>query len=83
MKYSNITPATGWCFCGVGPSGPIVFPIAVWAQTEEGEVIGLISIMSEPAGHRVAKLIPLPSINGQYKRETELSIAEFDSLRKS
>lgn len=88
MKYQNIIPATGWFYCGVGREGdgPIVFPLAVWAQTEDG-VIGLISV---PGGGnedtiqgKTCRLIPVPPLRGVYKAESELTADELAASKRS
>lgn len=79
MSYKTLVPAQDWV-CVVFPVAPrnelVVWRVAVWALTEEGEVVGLISV---PGGGeddevmgKTCGLIPPPPLRSVYKHISEL-----------
>lgn len=85
VKYESIIPATGWFFCADSAAGKIVYPLAAWAQAEEGGVFGLVSV---PGGGddnvmgKICRLNSVPPIRGVYKIQAELTEEELQRLTK-
>jgi len=87
MSYTSIAPAHEW-YCVVLPSKfnpkPIVWPVAVWALTEKGDVVGLISVASggpdDISKNPIGRLITPPPLAVIYKHKDELAEAELESL---
>jgi hypothetical protein len=86
--YKTQTPATDWYFVhpnAVEGKPPIVHQIALWAQKEDGETIGLIA-----AGERyqVAKerktphLVSVPPVAGRNIHLSELTKQEREQANK-
>lgn len=72
----TISPANGWFF--VFPNNnnsgyPLTFMrIAVWRSTEEGQVEGLLSFVSNPQDGRHNTLVATPNVKGWYVHENDL-----------
>jgi len=43
-----------------------IFPVAVWAENDDGEMIGLIGNVESKEGSSPTKLISPPPLNGMY-----------------
>ena len=71
-SFKNIIPCSGWFFEETDTG--IAFPVAVWAQLENGEVIGLISVNMKEAvtSDNVARLVTPPPVGGHYVLEKDL-----------
>ena len=85
-SYKQIIPADGWFFVAQDHDKFIVFPLAVWALTEDGSVIGLIGNVLGGAEHEsssyksTVRLVAVPPIVGSYKRRDELSASEIEAI---
>lgn len=89
MIYKTITQADNWFYVveknehGIGPT---VQRIAAWAQNEEGDVIGLMSVTkggyNDPQGRSTNGLIQIPPLRGVYKHKDELSVEEIELSKK-
>lgn len=71
MKYLSLTPATDWFFVHKSEDARrphAIHRIAVWAITENGEVIGLIPVNDPRVTNGLtAKLVAPPPIEGEYR----------------
>lgn len=89
MIYKTITQADNWFYVveknehGIGP---IVMRVAAWAQNEEGDVNGLISVTKggydDLQGKSTNGLIQIPPLRGVYKHKDELSEEEIALSKK-
>lgn len=87
MAYKSIASVSDWYFVS-SPIPPqnelIVWHLAAWALTAEGEVIGLVSV---PGGGpddtvmgKTCRLVSVPPLKGVYKQRAELSPDEHTAL---
>ncbi|WP_154723941.1 hypothetical protein [Vibrio cyclitrophicus] len=87
-KYNQITSADGWYFVHENVVDKddkpyVVYRVAVWALDEENDVIGLIHASGLPLDNtQTPKLISPPPVQGSYLHESELSIVQFNCLKK-
>ena len=73
--YKTIMPATDWFFVHEGHSQPVVWHLAAWALTENGQTIGLIAAGSDEQVNRgeVPHLEPVPKVKGRYMHREQLT----------
>lgn len=80
MKYSQISPATGWYFRHENAAHDqrpcTIYQIASWALTDEGEVVGLVAVR-DPETKR-AKLVTPPPLVGDYLHREQLTDEELE-----
>lgn len=85
MKVKSMCPAGDW-FYVTKPTQPrnetTVWPIAVWANNEDGEVFGMVSIPKITLNGQPTKstLVSVPPVDGMYKHLRELSAVEQQAL---
>jgi len=85
MRVKSMCPAGDW-FYVTKPTKPqnetTVWPIAVWATSDDGEVFGMVSIPKITLNGQPTKptLVSVPPVDGVYKHIRELSAAEQQSL---
>lgn len=64
LKFTSITPAHDWFYRHDAPPGgtdkPALYHVAVWAITEEGKVIGLVSAGVNTDGQGLHTPPPVP-----------------------
>jgi len=87
VAYQQITPAQDWVYVQL-PIEPqyeiVVYPVAVWAMNEDGQVVGLISVPG--GGHTdkimgpTCRLVSPPPLRGVYKHFRELDKNEVQAL---
>lgn len=79
--YSTILPCDGWFYANKGLQGEDqVFPVAVWALTDEGEVVGLIAVNDSMARDGKRQLIAPAPIDGAYLTADQLSPSQRAAL---
>ncbi len=75
--FKSIIPATDWFF--VHPNGsdkPVVWPLAAWGLTDDGNTVGLVGASEETASG-TATLSPVPpNVGGRYFHRDELTAEE-------
>ena len=75
-RYVSLVPANDWYFVHEGTTPDrrrVLHRVAVWAQREDGSVIGLISVEKMQDGpHQVPRLVEPPPIEGGYLHEDQL-----------
>lgn len=82
MGYKTIIPATDWYFVidAVSPqTEQIVWPLAVWALTDDDQVIGLVGVRRggpEDNAGRTPALVAVPPLRGTYKPSADLTPEE-------
>ncbi|MGO2241119.1 MAG: hypothetical protein ACTH5D_05110 [Halomonas sp.] len=80
MSYAQISPATNWYFRHENSPHDerpcTVYQVAAWALTEEGEVVGLVTVR-DPETKR-AKLVTPPPLPGDYLHQDQLSAEESE-----
>lgn len=80
MSYVQISPATDWYFRHDNTPHDerpcTVYQIAAWALTEEGKIVGLVSVR-DPDTQR-AKLVTPPPLPGDYLHREQLSADEIE-----
>lgn len=80
MGYAQISPATNWYFRHDNSPHDerpcTVYQIAVWALTEEGEVVGLVTVRDPET--RQATLVTPPPLSGDYLHQDQLSAEEIE-----
>lgn len=80
MNYKNIIPCQDW-LCVLLPEPPrnelVVWRVAVWAQTLNDEIIGLISVAGggpdDKTMGKLCHLVAPPSVYSVYKHISELN----------
>ncbi len=76
LHIKQLVPTSGWYWLGpeVENAPRSRFPVAVWAQLETGEVVGLISVDMKQAvtDANIARLVSPPPIGGSYVLEKDL-----------
>ena len=83
VKYSSVSSCSDWFYVGRGvQKEAIVFPVAAWGITEDGDVIGLISVPATDLQSPPHLLTP-PPIGGCYKPREHLSEDERVSAAKA
>lgn len=88
MSYTNIIPSQDW-LCVLLPVPPlnelVVWRVAVWAKTENDEIIGLISVAGGGPDDKtmgsLCHLIPPPPQYSVYKHISELNENEQAALK--
>ena len=83
----TIIPATDWFFVHKSANEkepPVVWNLAAWSQTENGEVIGLIGAFGhqQAAEKKTPHLVPVPPVPGAYLHRSQLSPLELDQSTK-
>jgi hypothetical protein len=78
VKIVSLTQGDGWYYVGPEVEGlPIVYKVAAWGVTEDGQVHGLISVtITENAPPH---LVLPPPVGGRYKPEESLTDVERQS----
>ncbi|WP_193067744.1 methionyl-tRNA formyltransferase [Halomonas sp. 3D7M] len=80
MKFKSISPASDWFFRHDAPQGsssdPILYHVAVWAVTENDEVIGLIAAFNNGVLHTP------PPVPGCYLHRDQLNENEKRLISK-
>jgi hypothetical protein len=72
MNIQSICSSPDWFFVHEGSQGQlIVYRVAAWGLTEEGQVYGLVS--HQEMQDRPVQLVPVPAIPGAYRHKDELS----------
>jgi hypothetical protein len=72
--YKSITPTSGeWYFVGKRTETDVsndplalIFPVAVWAETHDGCVVGLIGDTPAKTSDGLARLVGTPKMEGAY-----------------
>lgn len=89
MSYKHISPAGEWFYVQIATEHDrhtVVYPVAVWATNDEGEVIGLISVAGggpdDKIMGRVCRLVAPPPLRGVYKHLAELDANENRSFKE-
>jgi len=77
-KIIQITPCTDWYYAYIDKDDGdwFVSPIAAWALTDTGEVLGLLpaSYAGDPAKDKNPHLVPVPNaVVGHFVHESKLS----------
>ncbi|WP_081712854.1 MULTISPECIES: hypothetical protein [Burkholderia] len=85
--YKEITPSTDWFFVHDGHNEnapPVVWHVAAWGLTEEGEVVGLIGAFGREDGSKgkTPRLIQVPAVPGSYLHLRQLTAAELELATK-
>ena len=82
--YKQIIPSHDWFYVNNTDVHIVIWRIAAWCLTEDGLVIGLISIdnsMQCDESNKMAKLVSVPPNNsGMYKHKDELTEEEKKAL---
>lgn len=71
-RYKSITPVNGeWYFVGKFNDGTksgmaLIYPVAVWAETHEGDVVGLLGDIEAKTDCGLPRLVGPPAIDGIY-----------------
>lgn len=85
MKITNISSVSDWFFRHDGTDGaPVVYQIAAWGLTDEGEVIGLVSAFGIQQGEqrRAPHLVAVPPVPGTYLHRDQLSQEEQEASKR-
>lgn len=81
MSYKQLTPAKDWYFVSYdNQDQPIAQRIAVWAECEDGSIVGLIPFYNPTKEEAV--LIGVPRGGGCYLHKEQLTDAELESTLK-
>ena len=74
-NYKSMTPASGeWYFVGKpsdgspGNSRALIFPVAMWAETHEGYVVGLVGDTTAKTDDGYNRLVGTPKMEGAYTK---------------
>lgn len=82
--YKQIISATDWYFRHDAPPGggslPVVYQIAAWALTDDGNVIGLVTVRDPETGR--PKLVSPPPIPGDYLHREQLTEQEIAATKQ-
>ena len=79
MNYKTIASAVGWYFRDDEIIDRlVVWPLAVWATTDAGEIVGLIALKNE---NGFPKLDRIRSVAGVYLQRDQLSADEFEAAK--
>lgn len=86
--YKQIIPATDWFHVEYKKTqnNLCMYRIVAWGLTEEGQVIGLISVngsqQNDGLNNKMARLVTVPPTGGgMYKHRDELSELEREALQ--
>lgn len=81
MKFVSFSACTGWYWVAMG--GKHATPVAGWAVTESGEVVGLIASGAHGEG-TTPKLTPPTGghSGGRYVQEQQLNEAARNELKR-
>lgn len=81
MAYKQLVPANDWYYVFYDVNDkPIVQQIAVWAETDDGSIIGLIAIYD--GLKKQPRLTCTPPIEGYYLHKEQLSEDELIAATK-
>ena len=88
--YKTVTQATDWFYVIPQKEGvnqeQIVWRIGVWAQNDEGEIIGLISVTKggydDINKNEFNHLVAIPPLRGCYKHRDELTPEQLTLSKK-
>lgn len=85
--YKQIIPAQDWFFLTYDPDQRTlsIFCLAAWGLTEEGIVIGLVSVSNSQrhdTDNKCARLVTVPPITGYYKCKDELTELESRVIKQ-
>lgn len=90
MPHRQITAAADWFYVQLPTADErhtVVYPVAVWATNDEGEVLGLISVAGggpdDKIMGRMCRLVALPPLRGVYKHLAELNANESRSFTEN
>lgn len=88
FKISAIMPADGWYFVIANSANkfePVVWNLAAWGLTMNGEVIGLVGALGSQQGEKRAspRLVGVPPVPGEYLHKSQLTEIELaQSLKR-
>lgn len=71
--------APGWYL--VQSSHDSVYPVAAWALTDSGEVIGMVGLLETGGGGKVPCLTGPPPLEARYVQYDELTPKQKESLQ--
>ena len=82
--YKSIIPAVDWYFVDKPKGGEqVVWPLAAWALTNAGEVIGLLGgTAAKTKDDGIPRLAAAPPVSGVYLHATQLSPEELRKTAK-
>ncbi|WP_301255418.1 hypothetical protein [Eleftheria terrae] len=81
-RFSSLSPCSDWFYAAKGTRDEcIVFRIAAWALTEEGEAVGLVSASSATTSANVSCLVAPPPIGGRYLHVSQLDEEQRNAAR--
>lgn len=83
MNYKQLIPATDWYFrhfTDLKDNPVIVYQLAAWALTEDGDITGLVAVYDAQDGR--AKLVTPPPVKGNYLHREQLTAEEVVAAQK-
>ena len=72
MDFVSVSSCTGWQFVHKDDgAAEVVHPIAAWAVTKAGDVVGLIAVTGGGDDRNMpgtCRLVPVPPVKGTYRQ---------------
>lgn len=68
--YIQIIPSIDWYFRHKDDEGTIVYPLAAWALTNDGEMVGLVAVRDPNTGYPILKR---PQIVGDFLNKEQIA----------